>query len=189
MDCSILIPSLRPVALDLCVDSIGKSVGVTYEILVDRELGGIYKAVERLLIKSKGNYILHIPDDCLILKDSIFNMIKFCGDRFVLGDFRSRNKDFIEDGPSLTLINRMPFSRFPFIKKSFIDLIGGFMDTRYNSFYGDPDLSMRVWSSGGIVETCPDAWLIGVEEKDLVHLSSKKQYEKKDRELFENRWN
>ena len=189
MDCSILIASLRPKVLDLCIESISKSVGVTYEILIDRELGGIYKAVKRMIEKSKGKYILHIPDDCLLSKDSIYNMIKFCSDRFVLGNFRSRNKDLIEDGPSLTSINRLLFSRFPFIKKSFIDSIGGFMDTRYNSFYGDPDLSERMWAIGGSVETCPDSWINARNVEDDIHTNSKNMYEFQDQMKFESRWN
>ena len=188
LKCSIVIPSLRPAVLNSCIKSIMKSVGVTYEILVDTEPGGKYKAVSRIMNKISGEYVLHIPDDVLLKPDSIKRMIDFCGDGFVLGSFRTFSKKWnVEDGPSI--IYGLEYSRFPFIKTSFIDRVGGLMDTVFSSFYGDPDLSLRVWSAGGVVKTCPDAWLIGVEEEDLVHSSSKKQYERKDKEAFESRWN
>lgn len=187
IDCSIIIPSLRPKSLDSCIASIYRTEGASFQILIDGANGGIYKNVDSLIAESCGEYILHIPDDVLVKPDTIANMIKFCADRFVLGSFRSFSRKWeLEDGDSY--YNDLLWSRFPFMKKSLIKNIGGFMDTSFNSFYGDPDLSLRVWSAGGSVETCHDAWIIGVNAEDKVHDESKKKYEAIDREVFKARW-
>lgn len=195
---SIIVPSVRPKMMSALKDRIARFTK-DYELIVispysidgvihvkEDKTDGVYKAVEKGLKVAKGEYILHIPDDIFPSTGWVDNMIDFVGDRFVIGNYRSCTR---ESCCSEESYYDMPYSWFPFLSRKTLDRLGGvLMDTYYSSFYGDPDLSIRMWQAGGRVETCHKAWIILVGDLDEAKRISLDRYEAKDKEKFIKRW-
>ena len=63
----ILIPSFRPDKIKECVDQIRKcSVGFDINVVVDSTTEGTYAATNKMFNETSGEYVVHIPDDCLV---------------------------------------------------------------------------------------------------------------------------
>jgi len=203
---SIILPSLRPAQLKLCLASIERyTEGIAYEVVVispfDMEPNpkvvhvkektgaqGIYKAVASGYEQAKGEYIIHIPDDTRTTPSWATNMLAFMrphDDEIFEGNFRhfDARGERLEPGYYGKL-----FAPFICIRRDKADRIGGLMDRCYSSFFGDADLSLRVWHNGGSVETCPNAWIYHADCNDEVHNISNSSYFLRDRETFTQRW-
>lgn len=203
---SIVLPSLRPSQLAQCLASIHHyTVGIDYEVVVvspfdiethpnvvhvkETRSEGIYRAVARGYERAKGEYIIHIPDDCRATPLWAANIISFMrphDDEIFEGSFRRFNvkEERAEQGHYGKLI-----APFICIRRDKVPLIGGLMDCYYKSFWADPDLSLRVWHNGGRVETCPNAWVYYPDRRvDEVYESSYNSYFTRDQEAFIQRW-
>jgi GT2 family glycosyltransferase len=202
MKLSIIIPSLRKDCmlslaqqfLEFCED---------YELIVispneiniknvvwikESEREGIYKAVQKGMNSIRGDYVFHMPDDIVLYRNSIKNMLKFIeGKEKVIGNFIACNPHggFFERGAYFGRI----FSFCPFMSRKTLDLLNNvLMDTYYNSFYGDPDLSLRLYQKGGKVETCSDAKLLIQNRHDEFKVVNLQLHEKDDEAKFIDRW-
>lgn len=202
---SIVLGSIRPSQLAQCLASIGRYTrDIDYEVVVispfdfepppnvvhvkEVEPKGYYKAIASAFEVAKGEYILHIADDCRATPFWAANMIAFMrphDDEIFEGSFRHfdvRGEE-AEQGHYGKLI-----APFICIRKDKAEQIGGLMDCYYESFYGDPDLSFRVWHSGGRVETCPDAWIYHPDCKDELYDCRYSTYFNRDLQAFIRRW-
>ncbi|MFC1921603.1 glycosyltransferase family 2 protein, partial [Chloroflexota bacterium] len=203
---SIVLPSLRPIQLAECLASIHRyTVGIDYEVVVispfnidphpnvvyvkEDKPEGVYRAVARGYERAEGEYIIHIPDDCWVTPNWLTNMISFMkphDDEIFIGSFRRFNvkEERVEQGHYGKLI-----APFICIRRDKVYLVGSLMDCHYRSFWGDPDLSLRVWHNGGRVETCPDAWIYYPDRRvDKTYESSYNNYFTRDKEAFISRW-
>lgn len=185
----ILIPSLRPDKLAIIVSQIEMfSDGADYKLYTDMTPGGIYKAVERMVSVSSNKYVLHIPDDINLMPGFLINMLKFMqehDDELIVADFHVTNG--VTEYSQHYYWNQ-PFSAFPCIKRDDIKKVGGLMDTYYSSFYGDPDLSLRVINAGGSVKKADNAWIHYVNFHDTIRVESSRNFEEEDKKKFIARW-
>ncbi len=202
---SIILPSLRPSQLTQCLGSIERYTrGVGYEVVVvspfdieshpnvahvkEDSPEGIYKAVALGYERARGEYIIHMPDDTRATPLWAANMIAFMrphDNGIFEGNFR--HFDARGERPEPGYYGKL-FAPFLCIRRDKVDRIGGLMDCCYSSFFGDPDLSLRIWYHGGRVETCPNAWIYHADCDDQVHKSSDSSYFLRDREVFIKRW-
>lgn len=202
---SIVLPSLRPSQLARCLASIERyTEGIDYEVVMvspfdiephptvvhvkEAKSEGTYKAVASGYEQAKGEYIIHIADDCRATPRWAANMIAFMrphDDEIFEGNFRHFNVK--GERPEPGYYGKL-FAPFLCIRRDKVTRIGGLMDCYYKSFRGDSDLSLRVWYNGGRVETCPNAWVYHAECDDGIHKSSYNSYFVRDKEAFIRRW-
>lgn len=202
---SIIIPSLRPDELEACLSSIDRfTKDLDYETLVittfgikdhpntirviEDKLEGTYKAVSLGYNIAKGEYVVHIPDDARATPFWLDNMLDFMvphnGETFE-GSFRyyDSNGEGHQHG-----YYGIHFAAFICIRKDVADRIGGLMDCSYRSFFGDPDLGLRVWHNGGQVLTCHNAWIERQDCLDDKRTHSRNLYFAHDQKVFIDRW-
>lgn len=202
---SIILPSLRPFHLAQCLKSIERyTAGIEYDVVVIspfdikphpnvvhvKEAGpdGVYKAVLSGYEQAKGEYIIHIPDDSRATPYWAENMVAFMRPHDVeIFEGNFRHFDARGERPEPGIYGK-PSAPFLCIRKDKANIIGGLMDCYYKSFWGDHDLSLRVWHNGGKVETCPNAWVYHADCNDEVHESSYNRYFIHDQQSFVRRW-
>lgn len=202
---SVIVPSLRPSQIVRCLASIERYTGdIDYEVVVvspfdiqphpnvvhvkEAKSEGVYKAVSNGFEQAKGEYVICLCDECRATPLWAANMIAFMrphDDEIFEGSFRQFHAKGEE--PEFTIYGKL-YAPFSCIRRDKVASIAGLLDCRYKSFCGDPDLSLRVWSSGGRVETCPNAWLYTAESNDDVHKSNLGDYLIADEEAFLRRW-
>jgi GT2 family glycosyltransferase len=203
MKVSIVIPSLRPAYINRLAKHFKDTMKVEYKLIVistfdiedvtlvkEDEPKGIYKAVEQGMQFVDGDFILHMPDDSMPIPGAIENMIEFSKGHkgLFLGNFLSFDRSTRFHYEQGSYYDKL-FAFCPFIRTKDLDKIDGIlMDTYYNSFYGDPDLSLRVWDKGGVVATCPNAWMEIYSPMDELKTDNLAKYEKEDEEKFKTRW-
>jgi hypothetical protein len=83
------------------------------------------------------------------------------------------------------------FPTLPVISRQSIEKVGAYYDLAYRSYYGDPDLGLRVWAAGGRCESSPKTRIRGV--KDRLGTPRPRDLEpnswfQEDLQLFINRW-
>lgn len=189
---SILVPTLRPDKLRELIRSIDQNTKCKYEILTTSESGGIYKAVNKLYSRAKGEYVVQLPDDVQVTY-GWERMLKFLdkADDMTIGNFQMSRKMLRGDGVKIMRpINYYgkEVSVFPIHRRQLTNRIEKYMDETFVSFFGDIDLSLRVWKSGGKVITCPGAIIFTDNQKDEVHKKSFDNYHEQDKIKFMERW-
>ncbi|MDO8568157.1 MAG: radical SAM protein [Dehalococcoidales bacterium] len=202
---SIILPSLRSVQLAQCLDSIKHyTQGIAYEVIVispldfgpqpdvvfikESKAEGIYNAVAAGYERARGEYIIHIPDDVRATPLWAASMISFMrphDNEIFEGNFRHFGAT--GERPEPGYYGKL-FAPFLCVRRDKVERIGGLMDRAYYSFFGDADLSLRVWHQGGRVATAPDAWIYHADCSDDVHQTSSNSYFSRDREVFILRW-
>lgn len=183
---SIILPSLRLEATEILREKIAKCTK-DYELIITTELGGVNRAAQNALHSAKGDYILLICDDMEPTEGWVGTMKDFIGDKFAIGNFRA-----LDDWENLLPVEKYynkVYSWFPFISRESLEKLGGvLLDTRYKSFYGDPDLSLRMWWAGGEVLTCNDARIKLCGIYDDLKKDNAEKYEEEDKQTFIERW-
>lgn len=202
---SIILASIRPHQLARCLASIERYTGdVDYEVVVispfdierhpnvthvkEAKPKGYYVAVASGYERAKGEYIIHIADDCRATPFWAANMIAFIqphDDEIFEGSFR--HFDVRGERPEQGHYGKL-IVPFICIRRDKAERIGGLMDCYYRSFWGDPDLSLRVWHNDGRVETCPNAWVYHHDCDDELYESRYNSYFMRDQEAFIRRW-
>lgn len=184
---SILIPSLRSERLKECVNAIKENTKERHEILVNTDIGGTYQAVRKMYKEAKGEYIVHIPDDCTPLKDWLEEPLEMMKRNTGLYEVAIRSRNEWDIHKEHCYFGK-PFAAFICMRKDDIDSVGGLIDERYSSFYGDPDLSMRVWNNGGNVEYTQNPLIHYYDKEDYIKSYNKSLYEEKDKQAFMSKW-
>ncbi len=209
---SILLATLRPDKARKCLESIAEtSDGVDYEVVVvspldmpnllagckgygrvkfvlEEKKDGCNKAFTTAYENAGGKYVLAIADDHRPAQDCLKKLLEFMkphdNEIFLAG---VRFHDAYGPGPECKTYGfYYPFN--PCIRRDLVEQIGGFYDPCYKSYYGDPDLAMRVWHNSGKVELCPDAWVEFRNEYDEIDLESRLTYADHDFSTFCQRW-
>lgn len=211
-DISILLATLRPDQARTCIESIfNTSVEVDYEIVVvsplnmnnllsgcpgyerlkfvqEQKKEGCNKAFSLACAKATGKYVFAMADDSLLDRGCLKNLLEFMRphdhELFLAG---ARFHDAYGPGPECTVYG-FYYAFNPCIQRKWVEQLGGFYDVCYKSFYGDPDLSLRVWHAGGKVELCPNAWLEFRNEYDDIDFESRRQNAANDFRTFCQRW-
>lgn len=209
---SVLLATLRPAKARKCIESIADtSEGVNYEVVVVSSLDmpdllagvkgydrlrfvkeekreGCNKAFSLACENAAGKYVFAIADDHRLGQDCLKNLIEF---------MRPHDQElFLAGARCCGLYGAAPecktygfyYAFNPCIRREIAKQIGGFYDPYYKSYYGDPDLSMRVWLNGGRVELCPDAWVVFRNECDDLDYESHTDYAERDFQAFFKRW-
>jgi GT2 family glycosyltransferase len=201
---SIIIPTLRREEMRRCLASIEKyTADIRYEVLIiapfdwpdqsdvvlvrEEKPEGVYRAVSRGFEVAAGEYVIHMPDDARATPGWAQNMISFVEAHPGLVEGNFRHFDVRGERPEPGVYGRL-YAPFLCMKRADIRRVGGLMDPHFRSFWGDPDLSLRVWHAGGEVRTCPDAWIYHADHDDTIHKRSLSQYFTADREAFMARW-
>lgn len=198
---SILLPSVRGHAMLHCITSIiNNTYDVDYEIVVigdvqppdfikakirwidEEERQGVVTALMLGYDFSHGDFVIPMSDDARVcenwLKPTLDEVKK---DEKNIGDFVVfPHNPFSYWG--------IKFSPFCLISKARCEQIGGFMDKRFKSFYGDPDLSLRNHMAGGKLVTGVGSQINHPANNDLVHQTIVNKYVKADRQLFCDKW-
>lgn len=211
-DISVILPSLRPEKARKCIDSIAEtSEGVNYEVVVVSPLNmselllgcqgyhrikfvheekkeGSCKANTLGYENAAGKYVFAMADDQRLGQDCLKNLIGF---------MRPHDQEiFLAGARCCGVYGAAPecktygfyYAFNPCIRRDLVQPVGGFYDPYYKSYYGDPDLSMRVWHHGGRVELCPDAWVEFHNEFDDLDFESHDDYAERDFKAFFERW-
>ncbi|MBA7591632.1 hypothetical protein ES708_33792 [subsurface metagenome] len=210
---SIILPSLRPERLEECLQSIDQyTAGIDYEVIVvspfdvkphpnvvhikEDDPGGTVKATALGFQYVRGEYVITMSDDCRVTAHWLANMIAF---------MRPHDKEIFEGGfVHVALSGRYhpggvarpsycgkEFATLPCIRKDKAELIGGFFDyPYYQNWYGDPDLSLRVYRAGGTVAICPNAQILVSQNApgDRINKENREKYYKRDSAAFKERW-
>ena len=203
---SIIIPSLRTESLMLCIDNIYRyNADIDFEIVVvspftppvSPRLRHIFeeipignaRATDLGFANARGNYILTIADDMLLRPGCLKNLINYMqahdGQLFV-ASLRGYDSEhiWIHWGFYGKLL-----AYCPCIARDNVALIGGvFFDPILKNFFGDHDLSLRVWHAYGIVDICPDAWFESISTDDKVKKDNTASSLRSDKEIFFSRW-
>jgi hypothetical protein len=74
----------------------------------------------------------------------------------------------------------------PFIKREAIT--GNFFDPRFKRFYGDIDLSLRIWAAGGTVQTCSNSCITMFNNRDKIKREALTNFYFQDEEEFKKKW-
>ena len=203
LECSILIASLREEYLNNLVDSIREHTkGVDYEIVVcspfkvkgvrwikENENSFQYSAVKQAYEASTGKYVVLTADDTLARPRWLYEMMKFMKGhegKLFQGGFRIYIEGFAE--PPMPKYYEKIFPPFFCIERATVERLGGLLDCRYKAFFGDPDLTYRLYEAGGSMETCSQSWIQTVNAYDKQHEDMKNKYFKNDEKSFIERW-
>lgn len=209
---SVLLPTLRPDKARKCIDSIAQtSQGVNYEMVVVSPLDmcnllvgcqgyerlrfvreekpeGCNKAFTTAYEHAAGKYVFAIADDHRLGQDCLKNLIEFMRPHdqeiFLAG---ARCYGVYGAGPESKTYG-FYYAYTPCIRRDLAKQVGGFYDPHYRSYYGDPDLSMRVWHHGGKVKLCLDAWVEYHNELDNLDLEAHTNNSARDFHAFYQRW-
>ena len=83
---------------------------------------------------------------------------------------------------------------FPVMSRASIDYCGGYFSSEFISCWGDPDLGLRVWNSGGLAEICPIENCTLFDIKDRMgyepprNLDKVKTTQIRDKAVFIDKW-
>jgi hypothetical protein len=161
---SVSLPSIYPEALARTIENIRATVQThDVEIVVcspfevsggvtwtkDATCRGNCPAHRQAFEAATGDFVLAFCDDHMLRPD---------WDAALVAEYLDHEKN----NPILCLGARQvaqigtvfgkPYAYFPFMRAAAITAVGGFFDPGYCSNWGDCDLGLRVWSTGGRVE-------------------------------------
>lgn len=201
---SILLPSLRPAAALKVVGDFSLTHPRTdYEIIVvspfamtgkkvvhllEKERRGVLYAINRAYQSATGELIVVWSDDatptdgCL---DRMANFVKSHEGFFVAG-FRKKNRKG-KEAEQWSVYGKLYVGWLCASKKT-LEAAGGLFDPAFTNFWADPDLCLRVWSRGGIVAVCPDAWITVDQVADKVKAENLNASFDTDTKTFFDRW-
>ncbi len=201
---SIILPSLRQEALFQRVREFSLACpDVDYEIIVvspfevkmdrvvhifERDRKGCIHAHGLAYHHASGEYIVPWSDDASPTVGCLDNMLKFMKgkrDPFI-ASFRIKNKYHYELSP-WRVYGRL-YACWACVSRRTLDMVGGYYDPVFRSYWADPDLSLRVITKGGKIGTCRNTWVILQHINDKVRADNFDKYFKPDTDTFISRW-
>lgn len=201
---SILLPSLRPQAVVRVVRELSlTNPAMDYEIIIvspfeiggekvvhvlETERRGVMHAINEAYKVASGEYIVvwsddaSPEDDCLI---RILDFVKAHAAPFV-ATFRRRDPQG-KEAEQWSVYGKL-YAGWLCASKRTLQLAGGLFDSGFKNYWADPDLSLRVWSTGGEVAVCPTAWIKVVQIDDKVKVNNLNSSFDTDTQVFFDRW-
>lgn len=144
---------------------------------------------------SHGKYIVMVSDDCLITPNSIMNSYKLFEERLSNGEklggvaFYWRNLPYEKMYyVRQTLGHKLSINHGMFLKKALED-VGYCDEDNYQFYYGDGDLSLKLWDSGYSIIDCKESF---VEHFHFATMSIRKKNsdnKEKHKQMFMENWN
>lgn len=220
---SIIVPTFqRPEALARCLDSIEETVSLAHEVicvmvagdeatldvLVSRDVAvitqpqraGFVNAANLGLKAARGEYVMQVNDDCLLLPHSVANSIRFLE---APAHGHVGQAAFYHDSPvrrnihsQIQLDDRwffvcqvrgLCYANFGLSRRSLVERLG-FYDERYSMYGADPDFSLKVWHEAKMsVEPCPGS-LIRHLELDDERGAEERSRQSEDNQLLFEKW-
>ena len=202
---SLTLPSINQ---KLCEIAVNKILDITrdvdYEIVVvspfeirapkvkwvlETKRMGNLAAQNQAYLHSQGELIVSFTDDVEPMEP---NWLKNAHDFYL-----NRRKSFFPYACSLNRegVFRVVYGRlYPenaVISRQSIEMVGGYYDPEYHSYYCDHDLGLRVWAAGGRCEICPEARIRYIKDRlGTPHgrLSDPSNWLQEDRQTFLDRW-
>lgn len=200
---SIIVPSLREKLLDGLLHSIERGAeGVAYEIIVigpfspkgkstvwlkEEVPQGTCHAIARGYEAASGDIVVLLSDDVLVTPGWLRHVVEFIVARershfpFVAGQNKS-------GGYFGTVYGRY-YPYYPAISRESAQAVGGLFSREFVSHFGDPDLGLRVWRSGGRAELCyPSKLIFASIERYFGAAPKKSATVDADFETFKAKW-
>lgn len=201
---SLTLPSINQ---NLCEITVNKILEITrdvdYEIVVvspfeirapkvkwvlETERMGNLAAHQQAHLHSQGELIVTFTDD---IEPAEPHWLKNAHDFYL-----NRSRHFFPYACGLNvgvfhIVYGRLFPTFPMISRQSIEKVGPYYDPAYHSYYGDPDLALRVWAAGGRCECCPKARVRGIKDRlgtARPRDSEPGSWHQRDLETFLNRW-
>ena len=114
---------------------------------------------------SHGKYIVMLSDDCLILRDSIMNAYTLFEDKLNLGEkiggiaFYWRNLPYEKMYyVRQTLGHKLSINHGMYLRSA-LEEVGFCEENKYPFYYGDGDLSLKLWYAGYSIIDCKEAFV------------------------------
>lgn len=201
---SITLPSLRPEATLQRVKEFSATNGDSdYELVIvspfaiegdrvvhiqEKEPRGTAFANDIAYKNASADYIVWWADDVVPTENCLANIVNFVKSKNepFIASFRMKDR-FGKEKPQWTIYGKL-LAGFGCASRNTIDLIGGYFDTAYRSYWQDPDMCLRAWTRGGKVEVCPNAWVIMEHIFDQLRDDNWDKYQVEDTKTFLNRW-
>ena len=199
---SICIPSIFPVLAEKAVRKLLEKtdLNIDFEIVVlcreeiknnrvkwikDNNPKGVFDAYQTCFENTTGTFVCTLADDRAI-HDGWLN--------HALDVFKKREKNqtyllslLCNNRLLGTCFGRL-YANYPFLRRETALKIGGLFRRDYRAHFGDPDLAMRVWNAGGVVEFTPNVcvsslWREGEKESPYKFTSFNR-----DLKIFLRHW-
>lgn len=201
---SILLPSLRKeAALRVVGDFSLTNQATDYEIIVvspfkveggkvvhilERQRRGVIFAMNRAYQAAAGKYVVLWSDDATPTNGCLERMAGFVKshDGLFIAGFRQRNTKG-KELEQWSVYGRLYVGWLCASRKT-LDAAGGLFDPVFKNHWADPDLCLRVWSRGGEVGLCPDAWIKVMQIDDQVKADHLRSSFDADAKVFFDRW-
>ena len=201
---SITLPSLRPeTALQRVREFSATNGDSDYELIIvspfaiegdkvvhiqEKEPKGTAFANDMAYQNSSADHIVWWADDLVPTVNCLANIVNFVKskkDPFI-ASFRMKDR-FGKEKPQWTIYGKL-LAGFGCASRNTLDLIGGYFDTAYRSYWQDPDMCLRAWTRGGKVEVCQNAWVVMEHIFDKLRENNWDKYQLEDTKTFLDRW-
>ena len=186
---TIIVPTIREKKFAELKSSIENScAGMSYELIPRSDDGGSLEGIRQGYKLAQGKYIIFMPDDVFMCLNALQSMKKFMESNE--GLFIAAFSVNSEPPDSSPMYFSRRFARYPCMSRENIELIGGLIRDGYHHFYGDADLSLRVWEAGGKFLLNDESQVLpnGSINYDEVYCNSYDRYYELDRNLFQQHW-
>lgn len=156
--------------------------------LHEEKSSGTVSPTNRAYRHSSAPFVAFWADDVSPAPRCLSHMLRFARshDDPFMGAFRFRDEHGKEREP-WSVYDRL-YAFWGCLSKKTVGKVGGLFDPIFKSFWADPDLSLRIWTRGGKVEICPDAWVVMKNINDRTKNHNLDSYFESDTETFFNRW-
>lgn len=218
---SIIIPTYdRPELLAQCLRSIEETVTPPHEIvgvyvagddqsrltldnfraqaIEQPDRSGFVKAVNLGLRAARGEYVLTINDDCVLLPHSLANAVRFL---LAPGHERVGQVAFFHNSPVsrniytqiqlddvwfyVCHVRGLCYANFGLARRELYEQLD-YYDERFFMYGADPDFSLKVWHEAKLtVVPCPGALIRHLELNDDRAIEERARQDEDNRKLFE----
>jgi len=190
-----IINQLHDMNPGVFVEVIVSSPGMKFDRAVNTfdDMIGNAKAMALSYALASGDYIVWWSDRATPTPGCFERMIKFLDSKLepFIGEFQlcdEQNYGKNETSPTFEVVGRQ-YGRWGMASRRTLNRIGGFFDPTFISFWVDVDMSLRCWNTGGLVQTCPDAWVkLSLGEKDKLHIDNETKAFNHDHAYFVRKW-
>ena len=200
---SIVVPTLsRPAPLTACLDAIAATITEPYEVLcvssaddeptqallesrpgirniVQEKSEGFVGAANAGFCAARGEYVMQLNDDCILLPHSVDNALRFLrapANRGIVGQAaffhdtplrRNIHQQIEVEGVRFVVchVRGLCFANFGLTERALGEKLRWY-DERFFMYGADPDFSLKIWDAGLRVEPCPGALVRHLELDD-----------------------
>lgn len=144
---------------------------------------------------AQGKYLLMISDDCLIVPNAINNGVKLFEEKLKqkekIGGIAFYWRNWPEDKyyfVGKTLGDKMVINHGLYLTKALKEV--DYLDEKIiNFYYGDGDLSLKIWNAGYKIIDCPTSFIEHCYHLNLKLRKGNEQTEKNDWQNYISKWN